>query len=127
MAITLNYFLDARNKKDNGEKEFPVKMTITRRGSTAYLATGITLRPENWKDRKVTGRKDKARLNDFLESLKNQVRHLINDNNDKYQTMNATEIKNDLCRILEKGGEEKKNLFIPYYKEFATKRKSKRT
>lgn len=127
MAITLNYFLDTRNKKDKKEKEFPVKMTITKRGSTAYLATGITLIPENWKDRRVVGRKDKARLNDFLDSLKNQVRHLLNDNNDKYQTMTATEIKNDLCRILEKGGEEKKNLFIPYYKEFALKRKSNRT
>jgi len=48
----------------------------------------------------VTGRKDKVRLNDYLDSFKSQVRNLVREGleEERYQFMSATEIKNDIGR-----------------------------
>lgn len=73
MAITTNLFLDARASKGKEETEFPIKITITKSGSTAYLPTGIKVLPSQWKDRRIIGRKDKNTLNDFLDSLRVRV------------------------------------------------------
>jgi site-specific recombinase XerD len=128
MAITLNYCLDTRAVKGTppGNVEFPIKLTITKNGSTAYLATGIKVIPSCWKDRKVTGRKDKGQLNDFLDSFKSDVRHIINDNHEKYCEMTATAIKNNVAKV--RGGEISLSpLFIPYLEDFAEQRTSERT
>ena len=127
MAISINLFLDARASKGKPEgTEFPVKITITKDGSTAYLPTGIKVLQTHWKDRKVTGQKDKARLNDFLDSLKNSIRHIINDNYERYLEMTSTQIKNDISRKLE-GKASKSPLFLPYYEQFADARNAPRT
>ena len=128
MATTLNFCLDTRAVKGTppGNVEFPIKLTITKNGSTAYLATGIKVLATCWKDRKVTGRQDKGRLNDSLDSLKNRVRTILNDNIDVYRDKSATEIKNDIARKLD-GSDEQRELFLPYFESFANKRKSNRT
>lgn len=128
MAISINVCLDLRAKRTgkNEESEYPIKITITKARSTAYLSTGIQVLPCQWKERKVTGRSDKSKLNDYLDSLKTRIRHIINEGVDKYKDMTATEIKNDIASILD-GTDAKRHLFLPYFLKYANARNSKRT
>ena len=128
MAISLNLCLDIRAKKTGNREgtEFPIKITITKARSTAYLPTGIQVLPSQWKDRKVIGRKDKIQLNDFLDSQKTRIRHMINDGVERYREMTATEIKNDIARQLD-GTDLEKHLFLPRFEKFAKSRKAIRT
>lgn len=134
MAISINLYLDRRfAKKDNQseEQEFPIKVTITKDEATAYLSTGVKVFSDQWKDRRVIGRKDKARLNDYLDSFKSRVRNLIRDGleDERYLFMTATEIKNDISRRLGKGEGRKKAsaLFFSVYDKFAESRNAERT
>lgn len=134
MAISINLYLDQRFANQvvhPEEQEFPVKVTITKDGATAYLPTGVRILPHHWKDRHVTGRKDKVRLNDYLDSFKSQVRNLVREGleEDRYQFMSATEIKNDIGRRLGKGEGKKSRsaLFFSVYDKYAESRSSSRT
>lgn len=135
MAISISLYLDCRHNSSNSsntttknETEFPVKIAINKGGSSAYIPTGIKISATNWKNQKVTGRPDKARLNTHLESLKSEVMNLVLEKSAKglYSELTATEIKNDISRILNKT-EEPKNYFLAFYDVFAEKRESKRT
>ena len=74
MPISTNLYLDTRFTKEQGKNaEYPIKLSITQGGRTAYLPTGIFVSPLNWKDRRILGRKDKARLNDVLLSTDSRI------------------------------------------------------
>ena len=69
MPISTNLYLDTRNSSKSTD-EYPVKLTITKDGHTAYLSTGINVKKTQWKDRRIIGRPDKGRLNDYLANFK---------------------------------------------------------
>lgn len=133
MAISINLYLDNRSAKKSeisDEQEFPVKLTITKDRSTAYLPTGVKVMSDQWKNRKVTGRKDKARLNDFLESFKSRVKKLVYEglDNRSYYEMTATDIKNDILARLGKDDERDKSAkFLEIFDKFAEGRSAERT
>ena len=134
MAITINLYLDNRFAKRGNqpeEQEYPIKVTITKDGTTAYLPTGLQVIPKQWKDRHVIGRKDKVRLNDYLDSFKSRIRFLIREGleEDRYQFMSATEIKNDISKRLGTGecSRRKAPFFFSVYDKFAESRSSDRT
>ena len=134
MAISINLYLDNRFSKKIDrpeEQEFPIKVTITKDEATAYLPTGVKVLQTQWKDRRVTGRKDKVRLNDYLDSYKSQVSHMIREGleEERYQFMTATEIKNDISRRMGKGdgGKKRSALFLATFDEFAESRNTDRT
>lgn len=132
MAISINLYLDNRSAKSNiaPVQEFPVKLTITKDRTTAYLPTGVKVATNQWKNRAVTGRKDKARLNDYLDSFKSRVKSLVYDGleNRSYYEMTATEIKNDiLTRMGKDESRDKSARFLDIYDKFAEGRRSERT
>ena len=129
MAISINLYLDTRYKR-NGQEEFPVKITITKDGSTADLATGINVHSGQWKERRVTGRKDKARINDYLEGLKSRARSLCAKgiSEGSYQHMSAAEIKNDLSRkLFSTSDTDSRVKFMSVFDEYVKGRNSDRT
>ncbi|MBQ6254717.1 MAG: phage integrase SAM-like domain-containing protein [Bacteroidales bacterium] len=130
MAISINLYLDSRGSRTNSKsinQEFPIKATITKDGATAYITTGIKVLPIHWKNRKVTGRKDKARLNDYLDSFKSRIRMMVLEGQEegRYYYMSVTEIKKDILVQMGKG--EKSSRFLEIYDRFADSRNSERT
>lgn len=142
MAISLTLYLDIRAAKRNAAvaastsencgkvSEFPVKIAITKQSATAYLPTGIKIAPQHWKNRRVIGRKDKGRLNDFLDSFKSRVRNLILEGveDGSYLDKTATEIKNDIAVKMHHGCPRTKSTpFFTVYDKFAESREKERT
>lgn len=131
MPISTNLYLDTRFTKEQGENaEYPIKLSITKGGRTAYLPTGIFVSPLNWKDRRIIGRKDKARLNDFLLSFQSRARDIINEGRlqGRYIDCDATDVKNDVAEQM--GKEPKRSAsvhFMDIFDRFAETRKTERT
>ena len=55
--------LDTRRALKDGA--FPVKISVGF-GTRLYIATDVAVRPEDWEDGKVVGRKDAKQLNQAL-------------------------------------------------------------
>lgn len=131
MAISINLYLDTRHipvGETESTAEFPVKISITKDGSTSYLPTGVRIKADNWKNGRVTGRPDKARLNTLLQNMQSNVMSIILESrsNGLYAGMTVTEIKNDVSNRL---GDQKSPVvyFMSLFDSFAEKRNSERT
>lgn len=135
MAITVSIYLDCRHTSklqsiSKEEPTYPIKIAITKDSSTAYISTGIKLAKSNWKNHKVTGLPDKARLNTHLEGAKAEIMALIFEgrSNGLYYNKTATEIKDDIMNRLDKKKEKTNSvLFLSVYDDFAARRESQRT
>ena len=127
MAITVKFYLDARNKSEDGA--FPVKISIIKKRKAAYLATGIRVRPDEWNGHEVVKRRDRVRLNDYLDSLRLRIRDLVYDGRDagRFIGMTAVEIKNALAREINGETEDGTPTFLSVYEKFAESRPSERT
>lgn len=128
MAITVKTYLDARNKSEDGA--FPIKISINKNRKAAYLSTGIRVLPDEWNGYEVIKRRDRVRLNDFLDSLKLRVRNMVYDGRDagRFIGMTAVEIKDALAREI--NGEREEDAtpsFLSVYDKFAETRQSERT
>ena len=137
MPISLNLYLDTRaSRNDEKTYEYPVKLAVSYKRRTAYIPTGINVLPAQWKNRKVTGRPDKARLNEYLESFRSRVRNMIYNGRDdvQYLNMTALEIKNDIIQRLNgdrasgrSHEEDPTRNILAAFNRFAESRKSERT
>ena len=128
MAITVKTYLDARNKSEDGA--FPIKISINKNRKAAYLSTGIRVLPDEWNGYEVIKRRDRVRLNDFLDALKLRVRNMVYDGRDagRFIGMTAVEIKDALAREI--NGEREEDAtpsFLSVYDKFAETRQSERT
>lgn len=131
MAISINLYLDRRGanhqvnslsgSEKRNDKEYPIKISITKDGSTSYLPTGIFVSSGNWKNYKVTGRPDKVILNTLLEKKKSSVMSVIFEGrtSGRYSNMSVTEIKNDVATKLKLGLDTYAfPLFLPLFEEY---------
>ena len=116
---------------DSKTREYPIKISVTKGGSTTYLPTGIYVAPENWKNRKVIGRPDKVKLNTILEKKKSTVMSIVFDGrvSGRYSNLSVTEIKRDISDRIRFGLDcNYSPLFIPLIEEFTKNREcSQRT
>lgn len=131
MAISINLYLDTRHipvGETISTAEFPIKVAITKGGSTSYLQTGIKIKAENWKNGKVTGRPDKARINTHLQNMQSNVMSIIMEcrSSGLYADKTVSEIKNDVAERL---GDQKSPVvyFMSVFDSFTEKRNSERT
>ena len=131
MSISTSIYLDTRHTPAGESKStatYPIKIAITKGGSTAYLPTGIKVKIANWKNGKIIGLADRASLNTHLQSIQSNVMNIILECRAKglYANKTASEIKNDVAKRIGES-EAPVNLFMSYYDNFAERRTSDRT
>lgn len=120
--ITTKFYLDTRATKNDNEKLAPVKLVISKKGTTALLSTGVKATPEQWDKRKliVIKRENEKKLNLFLSKFRLRVENIILDAqaNGNLAGMNASQIKDYISRELapqEEISQLPKDLFSIYY------------
>ncbi len=126
MAVSVNFYLDLRAKSESNS--YPIKIRITKNRRSAFLATGLKVAQEEWRNQRVTARPDKNKLNDFLDALRYQVLGIIYDfkGSGRYAKMTAADIKNEVDKRIN-GKEDKPVTFLAFFDEFAESRDSERT
>lgn len=144
MPISINYYLDTRAEKkqhssiqerqresqEGNDAVFPIKLTITKSSRTAYLSTGIFVRKDQWKNKRIIGRSDKVQLNHFLDNYLFNARSIVQDGrmSGRFVDWSATEIKNEIARLMENGEiNESEPTLYDAFKAFSSKRPSERT
>lgn len=129
MPISTNLYLDSRNSSKSNQ-EYPIKLTITKNGRTAYLPTGLNVKKVQWKDKRITGRPDKARLNDYLLNFQQRARKIIMEGWESglYIDYSVIDVKNDVAAKLDKIVRKPSTSFLlNAFDSFAESRKAERT
>lgn len=124
-------YLDRRQKNRKGakvandEKEYPIKVSINCRSSSAYIATGFSVREECWDPSvpKITRHPNAARLNIKLQEKKIEVDRIIEDLREEGVLHGATaaEIKAAVERRKDeekKGGQGKERKVVDCFREY---------
>lgn len=100
--ITTNFYLDTRAVKPGTEA--PLKISITKGGSTSYIPIGVSLLPSQWnKDtRKVVSHPRKTFLNTYLSQKKLEIDEVVLTMMKKpgYASMTVTQIKKQILETL---------------------------
>lgn len=130
--ITTKFYQDKRFTKDESNKVAPIKITISRKGTTAHISTGIKVLPSQWDAKKqcVIEHENSKRINLHLTKLKARIETIILEMEDagKAQGMDATKVKKYITSILEPNEmKEQENTFISRYTKFSLSKKAQRT
>lgn len=75
--IRLHYYLDTRAVPEGAEA--PLKLAVSKRGTTAMLPTGVSLRPCEWdgKGQRITKHPRKASLESYLRGMRYKAEELL--------------------------------------------------
>lgn len=119
---TTKLYLDIRSKNANGE--CPLKITITKHGKAAQYSLGVRLLPSQWDSVKlrVKDHPNKQRLNNFIQTRKNQFDNLLLELTAKGELaqQTSTQIKNKISQLLSPDNVDK-TLFIYRFREYMSR------
>lgn len=94
--ITTSFYLDLRSVLANGES--PLKISISKKGSSAYIPLGISLRPNQWDSvrKRVVNHPQKATLNTLINQRKIEIDNAVLDllKAGRYAHMTTAQLKN---------------------------------
>ena len=123
LMITTKFYLDTRAIKDE-TKPAPVKLVISKRGTTALLSTGIKVTQSEWDKKKlmVVKKENDKRLNLFLSKFKLRVENIILDAQTQGELagMNASQVKDYISQQLspQEDIEAPKKTFMYYFVKY---------
>lgn len=118
--ITTSFYLDTRATRPGAEA--PLKVSITKKGSTSYIPIGISILPTQWDKtaKRVVGHPRKSFLNTYLQQKKLDIDEVVLSMMKKgnYASMSVTQIKKEILAIL--NPEEKpRETFLSQLKKYA--------
>ncbi len=119
MMITTAFYLDTRAVGKGAEA--PLKIAITRKGSTAYIPLGVSLLPSHWdkNSKKVKNHPRRVFLNTYITQKKLEVDEIVLGmmKSGGYARMSVTQIKNKIVDIL-KHGDEPAETFVSRFDKY---------
>ena len=127
---TTKLYLDTRVVNASGEA--PLKIALTKHGSTALYPLNVRLLPSQWDDRRqiILSHPNKLRLNYFIRNRKTEFdNHLMQlTDTGELAGMSATQIKNLIAGLINPDdAPDRADLFLSRYRAFASSRKAVRT
>lgn len=130
--ITTKFYLDNRAVKDDPDKLAPIKLVISKRGTTALMSTGVKVLLSQWDKKKqlVVKRENEKKLNFFLSKFKLQIENILLDaqSSGALAGMSASQVKeyiNSILTPIEEDESESKDLFLPCYLRFTAQKKNR--
>lgn len=130
--ITTKFYQDKRFTKGDENQLAPIKLTISRKGTTALINTDVKLFPNQWDKVKqqVINHDNAKRINLHLSKFKIKIETILMDmeENGVVAGMTAPKVKEYITNQLSPSDSfNSDNLFINRYIEFAESRKAVRT
>lgn len=128
MAVTIHIYLDKRSSKRGDEA--PLKISINKQGSSAYINLGVKILPTQWDTSKerIKNRPDKANLQSYIDTQKSTVSNIVLEllKKGELTKLTATQIKNKVVEIMEPTAVTA-NGFYSRFLSYAESRTAKRT
>lgn len=128
--ITTKLYFDKRFTKGDEAKQAPIKIVITRKGTTALIGTDIKVFPNQWDAKKqiVVNHENAKRINLYISKFKVRIETIIMEIEESGQVygMNASKVKDHIMSILNPQEEENDGtLFVRRYMQFAERKNAK--
>lgn len=100
--ITTSFYLDTRAVKPGAEA--PLKISVTKDGSTAYIKLGLSIVPKCWNKelKKVVSHPRKTFLNTYLQQKKLEIDEIVLTlmKQKGHASMSVTQVKNHIVAVL---------------------------
>lgn len=130
--ITTKFYQDKRFTKGDENHLAPIKLTISRKGTTALINTDVKVLPSQWDKVKqqIVNHDNAKRINLHLSKFKIKVETILMDMEESgvVAGMTATKVKEYITNELSPSDSfNSDNLFINRYIKFAESRKADRT
>lgn len=120
--VSTKFYLDTRY----GDKEFPIKISISYNGKTALLATGIKVAKGQWNGKEVIKHPNAMMLNATIGGMKSAVDYRILEMRESIKGKTATQIKDAVLVALHRE-EGKKVTFLSRFDRFLSLKNKKLT
>lgn len=125
---TIRIYLDLRGVSKGNPA--PLKLAITKRGSTTYLGLDVKVLPSQWDARteRVRDHKNKVQINNYIHNRKSEVENLLMrlTSDGELTGFTCTQIKNRLAAILSPKPDTSR-LFITRFELYMTRLTNKST
>lgn len=130
--ISTKFYQDKRYTKGDNNKKAPIKLMISKKGTTALITTEVKVLPSQWDPTKemVVNCDNARQLNLILSKFKLSIDDIILNmiNSGSSFGMNALEIKNYIISILYNKNEEvNNNTFLKRYEKFISSKTKENT
>lgn len=130
--ITTKLYQDERHTKGSEQMKAPIKVVISKRGTTALISTEIKLLPSEWdkKAQKVINNENAKKLNIYLSKFKIKVESILMDLEDsgKLAGLSASKIKSLVMeQVHPKELQDETTLFVNRFIQFAESKITQRT
>lgn len=118
--ITTSFYLDTRATKPGSPA--PLKLSVTKNGSTSYIPIGVSLLPAQWDKtaKRVIGHPRKSFLNTYLQQKKLDIDEVVLSMMKRggYASLSVTQIKKEILASLNPE-EEPKETFLSRLQKYA--------
>lgn len=118
--ITTSFYLDTRATRPGTEA--PLKVSVTKNGSTSYIPIGVSLLPSQWDKtaKRVIGHPRKSFLNTYLQQKKLEIDEVVLSmmKNGGYASKSVTQIKKEIISSLHPE-EKPTETFLSHLRKYA--------
>ena len=125
---TIRIYLDLRGVSKGNPA--PLKLAITKRGSTTYLGLDVKVLPSQWDARteRVRDHKNKVQINNYIHNRKSEAENLLMrlTSDGELTGFTCTQIKNRLSAILSPTPDTS-NLFVSRFERYLARQTNKST
>ncbi len=125
---TVHLYLDKRSVKEG--EEAPLKISINKQSSSAYISLGVKVLPSQWDNAKerITNHPNRAVMQNFIDAQKSKVATIIMDLTQRGElvALTATQIKNKVWEIMNPKVSAADSFFSRYM-SYSETRQAKRT
>ena len=125
---TVHLYLDKRSAKEG--EEAPLKISINKQSSSAYISLHMKILPSQWDSAKerITNHPNRAMIQNFIDAQKSKVATIIMDLTQKGElsALTATQIKNKVLGIIDPEASTADSFFRRYM-SYSETRQAKRT
>lgn len=125
---TIRIYLDPRGVSKGNPA--PLKLAITKRGSTTYLGLDVKVLPSQWDARteRVRDHKNKVQINNYIHNRKSEAENLLMrlTSDGELTGFTCTQIKNRLAAILSPTPDTS-NLFVSRFEHYLARQTNKST
>ena len=125
---TIRIYLDLRGVSKGNPA--PLKLAITKRGSTTYLGLDVKVLPSQWDARteRVRDHKNKVQINNYIHNRKSEAENLLMrlTSDGELTGFTCTQIKNRLAAILSPSPDTS-NLFVSRFERYLARQTNNST
>lgn len=117
MIPNIKFYHDTR--KTDSEGKGLINLVIRHKGKVAYISTGVSVKPEEWRGNEIIMHPQRASLNRYIQLMKIQAEDILHDIlRDNATEITAKALKERITATIKPGSAPRKGAFVSRFVKF---------